>query len=326
HTFLNEKNLNVQNWKVRKETLEISLEEERLEREVQTQKLDELQGQYNQISRQLAAQEERLNNLCQTQSDKEKLLDEKRHESEELLQELAQRKVRFSELSSDLSKVQIVANGQDQTDFAELEERLNFLKQEKDSREEALKDAGRDHEKIRLEGQSIRQEKSNVGPKLAEYAATLEDMALEVEVLEKQFSGVSGELANKREELRKLELAVQAAEEELRNWQNELSQNKNELATLEAELQSKTKLTMQVESKLSSLEELNSSFEGLKEGTAQALKEQETLGVELFGRLIKCPTEMTAAVQRALAEILECLIFDGSPDGIWQNTLNSSIL
>ena len=42
--------------------------------------------------------------------------------------------------------------------------------------------------------------------------------------------------------------------------------------------------------------------------------------------LIKCPTEMTAAVQRALAEILECLIFDGSPDGIWQNTLNSSIL
>jgi len=320
HTFLNEKTINVQNWKIRKDGLEISLEQERLEREIQTQKLDELQGQYNQISRQLAAQEERLNNLCRAQSEKEKLLDEKRRESEELAQELAQRQVRLSELSTALNEA--VERGQEQTDFSELEERLNFLKQEKDSREDELKEAQRNHETVRLECQSIRQEKANVGPKLAEYAATLQDMALEIEALEKQFSGVSGELASKREELKKLEVAVQLAEEELKNWQTELSKNKIDLATLESELQSKTKLSMQVESKLSSLEELNSSFEGLKEGTALALKEQEASGVKLFGRLIKCPTEMSAAVQCALADILECLIFDGS----LQDSLGESIL
>ncbi len=324
HTFLNEKTINVQNWKVRKDTVEIGLEEERLEREEQTRKLDELQGQYNQISRQLAAQEERLNNLCQAQTEKEKVLDEKQHESEDLAQELAQRKTRLSELT--IARDEAVARGQEQVDFSELEEKISFLKEEIGSREDLLKEAQRSYDTTRREFENIRQEKLNVGPKLAEYAAILQDMALEMEALEKQFSGVSGELAAKREELRKIEVAVQETEEETKNLQVELLKQKSGLVEVEAEVHNKTKLNMQVESKLASLEEINSSFEGLKEGTAQALRDENVSGVNLFGHLIKCPSNYTEAVQRALSDILECLTLDELQDGSLQDKLGQSIL
>ena len=56
-----------------KSVIEIGLEEERFRKDEETEKINDLQKEYNVISKELAAAEERLVYLCKTQSEKEKL-------------------------------------------------------------------------------------------------------------------------------------------------------------------------------------------------------------------------------------------------------------
>ena len=63
------------NLKTEKNNLELDLEEERTLKDLQVRKIEEIQSEYNELSRELAQMEERLVNLCKGQETKEKIMD-----------------------------------------------------------------------------------------------------------------------------------------------------------------------------------------------------------------------------------------------------------
>jgi len=316
--FLNDKTVNLENWKLKKDNLEVSLEEERIEKETQTEKLDELQSEFNQLSRQLAAHEERLLSLAKSEKDKHRQLEDKIKEKQEIQVDLEKRSAKKVELEK--SRDQLLEKSQQEIDFSSVEEKVNLLKEEITSKEDELSIFNKDYEQLKREWEQLRQEKFLVGPKLQEYAAAIEDMSLEIEALEKQYSGITTELQAKRDELKKLEASSKNAEEEEKKNTLALQETRVKFKAVEESLRLQTKNTLQVESRLNSLIELNNSLEGLKKGNSDLLAEAKEKGdwsIQVFGSLLKCAPEYTSAVQRALQELMGSLSFEQTD--LWQS-------
>ena len=77
NNYINEFTIKLETWKTEKNNIEIDLEEERTLKEVHMKKIDVIQADYNELAKELAQKEERLVNLCQNLSTKEKLIEEK---------------------------------------------------------------------------------------------------------------------------------------------------------------------------------------------------------------------------------------------------------
>ena len=310
-TALSEKRLLIQNSGLEKSRLEVSLEEERIEREDQTVKLDELQAEYNTISRQLAACEERLNHLCKSQSDKERLFDEREKEVEELKGDLENRQTRLAEL---LAEYEALEQGQDEdVDFQEMEEKLQFMKGEISSKEDELKVLSTNIYNVKKELEKLEGEKFRATSKIEEYATNLQDIITEIEVLEKQYSGVSTELTGKREEAKTLEkiLADLGSKEEVAKAS--FAQKRQALGEHEEQLKGRLKNLMQVEGKLKALEDINQAMEGIKEGTKEFLNSNPGEKFLPLWDLIGSEQNFGRAVGRALSEVLDSVLaLDGA--------------
>ena len=100
NTEVNEATINLESWKTTKNSLEIDLEEERSQKEIKIKKIDVAQAEYNEVSKELAQMEERLSNLCDSLSTKEKLIEDKKNELKEIVDEKANRETRKSDLET----------------------------------------------------------------------------------------------------------------------------------------------------------------------------------------------------------------------------------
>ena len=134
--FLNEARVNIESWKMEKSNLEVSLSEERLQRDLETEKLDEYQDEFNQLSKKLAADEERLNYLCKSLSEKEMSVDQRQKEKEDLEADLSERLEKKTNLENQL--IEIEQSKSEHVDFSDLEDRVVFLRSELEERSEQL--------------------------------------------------------------------------------------------------------------------------------------------------------------------------------------------
>lgn len=310
-TIVDTRSEEIENWSARKNVIEIGLEEERFRKDEETEKIEELQKEYNIISKELAAKEERLVYLCKSQSEKEKLIETRTVEIETVNQELAGRLTKLESLQAELESWE--KKGEEENDFALLEERVEHLKEELDFKTESFNDLKEEIEKEKDSFNKIDQELFRNTSRLEEYSHQLQDLAKEIEALEAQYSGVNTQIVSERE-------AVAAAE------RNSTDLKEKELALRESieglnlkvkELESastqKSKSLIQTESKLHSLVEVNRSLEGKKDGISAFLKDHAE-GFSLLGNLIKCDEKYTKAVQVLLAEFLETLVATADAD------------
>ncbi|EQC46294.1 chromosome segregation protein SMC [Bacteriovorax sp. BSW11_IV] len=303
---LNEKTIEVETWGTRKDSLEISLEEERYNKEEQTDKIETLSKERNEISNQLAKSEERLNSLCNSLTDKEKQIELREKELEELKEELAERLAKQETLKVQIKEIEDRNN--EDYDYSHVEELVESLKEQLEfktaSASELKEELDEKKEKMQNLSQTVFQNTS----KLEEYSANLEDITTEIEALEKQYSGVSKEIQDERD-------AVHAAEKllsELTSSENvlraELEALQTEVKTLERDLREKSKDVITTESRLNSLKEINASLEGAKEGAQAFLLNADETKYSLLGSLIKCDDQYTKAVQLLLADYLDTLV------------------
>lgn len=300
-----------ENFSTRKNVIEIGLEEERFRKDEETSKIEELQKEFNIISKELAASEERLVYLSKTQTEKEKLIETREGEIVSINLELVGRLEKQEVLKAELEAWE--RKGEEDNDFALLEERVENLKEELDLKTQSWNELKEEIEKENIVFNKIDQDLFRNTSRLEEYAAQLQDLTKEIEVLEAQYSGVNTQIVSERDavaiaeklsvELKEKEMVLRASIDEATVKVREQEQN----------LAIKSKALIQSDSKLQSLIEVNVSLEGKKEGISAFLKENAE-GFSLLGTLIKCEAKYTKAVQFLLAEFLETLVATADTD------------
>ncbi|EPZ52238.1 chromosome segregation protein SMC [Bacteriovorax sp. BAL6_X] len=316
-TELLEKKSNLEEWSMKKDSLEISLEEERFEREEKTARIDESQKERNEVSNKLAAAEERLNALCKSLTDKEEQLEQRQKEIDELAQEIEERLLKKEEIETEINDV--ITSSKEDYDYEEASERLETLKSELEDRQAQISELEEELSIKKEELVKMDQQAFQNNSKLEEYAATLQDLATEIEAIEKQYSGVSSELAKERDDV----MAAKNLVEELSESELTLKETVSELTQkdrdLESELKNLTKEQITKQSRLSSLKEIRSSLEGAKEGVSKFLSEVDSDKYTVLGNIIKCDDKYTKAVTALLGEFLESLVTSESDLSLLKN-------
>ncbi len=305
-TFLQESEVNLQAWKVEKQNIEIGLEEERISKQDQIEKLDELQSEYNEISKQLAASEEKLNSTCKSQTEREQQLELRQGELQELTEEVQERQKKLELLKTEAFSVE--KSGQEVVDFEAVSDKVNFLKEELGQKEENFQDLKKVSEvKTKLVFEK-EQELERTTSRMQEFAGQLQDITKEIDGLEKQFGGISSQLAHEREEVFGLEqrladcVAVEAKAKIV------LTEVKRKTEDQEKTLHRVREQAMKVEGRLHSLEELQNGLEGLSGGSAAFLGTHKNGGFKLLGQLINSNGDHANAAQALLGQLVETVV------------------
>lgn len=300
-----------ENLSTRKSSLEISLEEERFRKEEETDKINEYQKDYNELSKTLAGKEERLVYLCKTQSEKEKLIETRQKEIEQANAELTERLAKLETLKNDLADWE--RKGQEEHDFSMLEERVENLKEELEFKTQSFNDLRDEIQTQKDQFTKVDQDLFRNSSRLEEYANQLQDLTKEIEALENQYSGVNSSIVNEREAVNVAEKKANELKEREQLTRESIEERNLEVRELESDFTAKNKVLIQTESKLSSLIEINRSIENKKEGISHFLKENSE-GFTLLGNLVKCEEKYSKAVQSLLSEFMETLVATGASD------------
>lgn len=303
---LNGITIELESWKIRKEAVEIGLEEERFKQTEEREKLEEYQIDFNEISKKLAAAEERLNYLRKGVDEKDELISTRENEIQEIKSDIENRTERLESLKAERDELENFAS--EEHDFTDLSEKVEALKDQLELREDQVGELRADVSELKDKRDSVEKEAFRNSSKLEEYAANLEDMTIEIEALEKQYSGVSSEIADEREAATLAEKESNAFKNQEEGLKDIVHNLHNETRNLERDLNVKSKEAIKVESTVSSLKEIASSLEGVKEGATDFMNSGEQEGFELFGNLVKCDQAYTKAVQKLLNDFMETLV------------------
>lgn len=300
----------------KKNILEVGLEEERYRKDEEMSKVEDLQKEYNQGSKELAQAEERLNYLHKTKADKEKLIEQRTKEIDEVNVEITHREARLLELQRECEAFE--ARGAENEDFSLLMERVEQLKEEcefKVGHLEGLKDDLKANNDALVK---CEQEIYRNTTRMEEYAHSLQDMTKEIEALEAQYSGVSAQNVAEREAVNQSEKDATEVKNRESELKESLEQKQAELKTLETKKSEWQKTLIQKESKKLSLIEINNNL-SLKNNGLNSFLEKNPEGFKLFGTVLKCESKFEKAVQTLLSDYLEILVSDKSREAEFFN-------
>ncbi len=310
-TIVDARGEEIDNLSAKKSIIEIGLEEERFRKDEETSKIEELQKEYNTLSKELAGAEERLVYLCKTQSEKEKLIETREGEIASVNLELTGRLEKLETLQVELELWE--KKGEEDNDFALLEEKVEHLKEELEFKTQSFNDLKDEIDSEKEAFTKIDQELFRNTSRLEEYAASLSDLTKEIEALEVQYSGVNTQIVAEREAVAVADkVALELKDKEL-VLRAKIDEANISVKDLEQKYQARSKILIQTESKLHSLIEINKSLEGKKEGISAFLNVHSE-GFALLGTLIKCEEKYTKSVQALLSDFMETLVATATSD------------
>ncbi|MBD66655.1 MAG: chromosome segregation protein SMC [Halobacteriovoraceae bacterium] len=293
-----------------KDQLELTLEDERIKKVDLTEKIDLMQGEFNELSKELAASEERLKHLVSTCEDKEKHISEREAENTEIQKDIEERTNKLNELEQKLADLK--EQNLNEIDFSEQEERVEFLKEELQTKEETLKDLQNSLEVDKEEFKEIDQTVFRNNSKLEEYSSQLEDIGSEIEEIETTNANASDELIKLRTDSSVATEKWSELKETHAKTKAELEQARQELKAKDKEQRELSRETIQLESKLNSLKELNKTGEGIRKGAVEFLNDDESNRFEILGNIIECEPEYAKALEVLFEDSFDALIASSS--------------
>jgi len=292
--------------KLRRDNLEISLEDERVLKEELQLKLDEFQKIFNELAKELAAAEAKVEFLAKSKDDKSNQVHRFIAENKSIQIELEEIKTRCQELVEEKNKL----SGQmlEDNDLSELEEKVSFLKLQMEDKQDEVNKSNQIYDQLSKSVHDLDQELFKNTSRQGELAFHLQDINAEIEALEKQYSGLSFELVKEREKVDAANGLVEKFTKEHGAFKEKIeSLQKNELV-IRQQKESLLKESLTVDSKLKSLKEINEALEGVKEGTSKFLKEQKSGLYDLLGNALQCEEKYSKPVQCLLSDYLETII------------------
>lgn len=298
---------------LRREQLDLLLEDERIQKADAMEKIETAQQDYNEHSRELAASEERLKHLKRAIGEKEKLIVSRTKENEEIEVERENRTTRLQQLRDQLAELETTDYGA--MDFSEREEKSELLKQQLGDLEEELRELRRQNATAKESLGQVDNLQFKNASKMEEYSRLLQDLTAEIEVLEKQSSNFTDDLLKERERFRSSQTRLEEVLKLLPEAKTKLEACLQEVKLIDGEVRVLHRESVQLEGKRDSLIEINQQAEGKKLG-AQEMVKTHTTGVEVLGRLIQCEDGFAPAVEELLGDVLDGVILSAGKEAI----------
>lgn len=304
--FLETKTIDLENYKTRKNQIELDLEDEKTKKEDLMGRVDDLQDEYNEKAKLLAASQERLKHLIKSLADQEKRVIEKKTENEEIEKDIQERSEKALELKSKLDL--LIQNNPETANFEEMEERITILKNNLNDKEEEYQlTASKFQEEKKLQ-EEVDQKIFRNSSKLEEFARTLEDIILEIDDIEKSTSSFTDEIIKQREEVKNLREKSSSLEESLKKYKDDFENKEKQFKETDSELKLVTSNYIKLESKIQSLIEMNKEGEGVKKGALKFLEENDKGSFEVLGNIVECEKEYAMALETLLEDSLNSII------------------
>lgn len=291
---------------LKKEALELTLEDERIKKTDLMEKVDGLQAEYNEMAKELAACEERLKHLKSSRADKERHIEAKNNENEELNNDILQRTERLEELQMKLQELE--EQNFAEMDFSELEEKVETLKEQLTESEEEVSDLATQLDDAKEEFSQVDQLVFRNTSKLDEYSNNLEDIIAEVEEIEKTSANFSDELVNLRSDTQTAKETLVDLEAKHVTMKSDLEEKETLLKEKDLYLRDLSKEVIQIESKRQSLIDVNKTGEGIKEGALNFIEETQSANFEILGNLIECESKYAPALEALFESSFDALI------------------
>jgi chromosome segregation protein len=291
---------------IKKDAFELALEDERIKKTDLMERIDGLSADYNEMAKELAASEERLKHLKNTRADKEKHIEDRNRENEELQADSLERTNKLEELNQRLSDLE--AQNFEEMDFSDLEEKVDSLKESLQEKEEEISDLSSQLEEVRSEFTQVDQLVFKNTSKLDEYSANLEDILAEIEEIEKSSADHTDELVNLRAETQKAKESLFTLEESFEKVKSALSEKKSLFKEKDTTLRALSTEVIQLESKRQSLIDVNKSGVGVKEGAVKFIEESGDSSFEVLGNLIECESKYAKSLEVLFEKSFDALI------------------
>lgn len=289
-----------------KDQIELALEDERIKKTDLIETIDEQQADFNELSKELAACEERLKHLKSSRADKEKHIEDRNRENEELEKDIEARSEKLLELQEKLRDLE--AQNFEEMDFSDLESKVENYKEDLSEKEETISNLSSNLEEARAEYTQVDQQVFRNTSKLEEYSSSLEDISAEVEQIETSTADASEELVNLRVSTSNAKESLLQKEETLEKVKKEYNEKKNSLKEKDQAQRLTSKEVIQLESKITSLKEMNKNGAGVKEGALKFIEDSGSLSFELMGNLIECDAQYARALEVMFEDSFDALI------------------
>lgn len=299
---------------LRRNQLDLLLEDERVQKGDAMDKINEAQDDFNSHSRQLAASEEGIKHLKRAMVEKQKLIERSTKENIELAVDIESRSTRFSELQAQLEELEGTDYGA--MDFSDTEEKVEILKTQLLDMEEELREARNSSFSAKDEVAALDQQQFKNTSKLEEYARLLQDITSEVEVLEKQSTQFTDELIRERDQMQKSFDRLEIVKAQMPEAKGLLEKLQLEVKSIDQEVRTLQRETIQMESKRDSLVEVNMQAEGKKLGSMELVKKDETGQIEVLGQLLQCEEQFATAVEELLSDLLDSALLNADKSAL----------
>ncbi len=317
NVFINQTQLEIQGNSLRKDTLEVSLEEERIKKVDLTDMVDRDQEEFNEISKKLAASTERLNFFKKSHGEKSELKERGEKQDLGFTEEIDERSEKLTSLQTEIEKIE--SEQKEEIDFELLEEKVFQLKEQLLENEEQVNSTKAGIEELRDKKIHTDNELYQNRSKSGEYAKNLEDIGLEIESIESQNSNINQHMIDERDAVNALAQEIEKNTTSLQDQKSDLDRLNEKVRNLEQSHKEKTKSSIILDSKLNSLREIQRSLEGVKEGTKQFLSSDCSNDFQILGNLIKSAPEHSKAVQALLGKYFDYLVSSQSDLAPLQN-------
>jgi len=301
-----------ENLSLRKNQIDILLEDEKIQKTDLVEKIDAAQDDYNEHSRELAASEEKVKHLKKSLIDKEKHIDRANRENEELNLDIEKRSERLEALNAQLEELE--SNNYEQMDFSSLEEKVELLKGQLFDLEEELLEKRRTLSTSKEKFLTLDNEAFKNTSKIEEYARLLQDFTSEIETLEKSTSNFTDDLMRDRAKVKSSQTKVEELNALLPALKDEVESLNAELRSNEVKFRELSRHVIQLESKRNSLIEINNSAEGHRAGAVKLVQKIADGTIEVLGKLIECEPEYAVAVEQLIGESLDAVLATASKD------------
>ena len=301
-----------ENLNLRKSQIDMLLEDEKIQKTDMMERIDVAQDDYNDHSKILAASEERVKHLKKSLIDKEKNIERANKENAELAVDIEKRSERLSNLEAELSDLE--STNYEQMDFSNLEEKVELLKDQLLTLDEELTEKRRELGSKKEQLQTLDNDAFKNASKLEEYARLLQDLTAEIETLEKSTSNFTDDLIRDRSKVKEYAAKVETLEVGIPNLKKDVETYSIELKNLDVRYRELSKEVIQLDSKRSSLVEINNSAEGRRAGAVELVKKVGDATIEVLGKLIECDPEYAIAVQELVGESLDAVVATSGKD------------
>lgn len=301
----------IENLKRENTSVEMTMEDEQLQKLELMEKVEAAQVDLTQVGKQLAGKEEEVRFAEKSLVEKKKHIDLRQEECEQVDIEVLERNERLSVVKEQLKD--LLANDIESEDFSQLEQEVELKKNELQAIDQSKNELSQQKQQAFYALQTVESSVYKHQTKLEQLSSDLQEITQEIDLLEVQTGAFADETHGKRELLKSFEKKVADYKESKEVISNEIKELIRKIESERAIIQSKRDIVVSLETKIQSLGEVNDT--NVSKLGPQKFFQEDKNRIDSFsqiGKLVDADIKYSAAIQKTLADFAECMVLSNN--------------